>query len=100
MGDRHAERTAPAVADLCARYLADHASRKRARSAAEDESLIRQLIIPHLGKIRVAAVLRPEVERFHRRDHKATPTRANRALSLLTNHVEPRHRMGDARTGR
>ena len=84
MADRHAERIAPTIESLAERYLAEHATRKRARSAAEDVSLLRQLILPKLGKLRVAAVRRPEIEAFHREITKATPTRANRALSLLT----------------
>jgi integrase len=84
MADRHAERGAPTVAVLADRYLAEHATRKRERSAKEDASLLRQLIVPKLGKHRVAAVRRSEIETFHRDVTKATPTRANRALSLLT----------------
>ncbi len=84
MGDRHAEREAPTMASLADRYLAEHATRKRERSAKEDASLLRQLIVPKLGKLRVAAVRRTEIEAFHREVTKATAVRANRALSLLT----------------
>jgi len=84
MGDRHAEREAPTIATLAERYLAEHATRKRERSAKEDASLLRQLILPKLGKLRVAAVRRTDIEAFHREVSKATPVRANRALSLLT----------------
>ena len=84
MADRHAAREAPTVAVLADRYLAEHAPRKRERSAKEDASLLRQLIVPKLGKLRVAAVRRSEIEAFHREMSKATPVRANRALSLLT----------------
>jgi integrase len=84
MGQRHAEREAPTVATLADRYLAEHATRKRERSAKEDASLLRQLIVPKLGKLRVAAVRRTEIEAFHRDVTKVTSVRANRALSLLT----------------
>jgi integrase len=84
MADRHAAREAPTVAVLADRYLAEHAPRKRERSAKEDASLLRQLIVPKLGKLRVAAVRRSEIEAFHREMSMATPVRANRALSLLT----------------
>jgi integrase len=84
MGDRHADRTAPTIETLAKRYMAEHATRKRPRSAKEDKSLIDQLIVPKLGTRRVLAVDRDEIEKFHREVSKATPVRANRALSLLT----------------
>jgi integrase len=63
--------------------MAEHAPRKRPRSAAEDASLLRQHIVPKLGKLRVAAVRRADIEALHRETSKTTPIRANRALSLL-----------------
>ena len=83
MADRRAEREAPTIAALAGRYLAEHATRKSPRSANEDASLLRQLIIPRLGRLRVGSVRRPEIEAFHRDVSKTTPVRANRALSLL-----------------
>jgi integrase len=40
--------------------------------------------VPKLGRLRVAAVRRTEIEALHRDMTKTTPVRANRALSLLT----------------
>lgn len=84
MAQRHAERVAPTIATLAKRYLSEHASRKRPRGTQEDISLLRQLILPKLGVHRVAAIRRSEIESFHREISKATPIRANRALSLLS----------------
>jgi len=84
MAERNAAKTAPTVQGLADRYLAEHATRKRERSAAEDESLLRQHILPRLGRLRVEAVRRADIEALHREVSKATPIRANRALSLLT----------------
>jgi integrase len=83
MGERHAERAAPTVADMAERYLAEGVSRKRPRSVIEDKSLLNQLVLPALGKLRVAAVRRADIEAFHRDVSKTTPVRANRAHSLL-----------------
>ncbi len=83
MGDRHAARTAPTVADMAERYLAEQAPRKRLRSLAEDRSLLNQLILPQFGRLRVGAVQRSDVAVFHREVTAATPVRANRAHSLL-----------------
>jgi integrase len=94
MGERHEERAAPTINELIARYLVEHAPRKRERSRQEDESLIRQWIRPALGKKKVADVRHADVERLHRkitetaptRGRKADgcPTRANRTAALLS----------------
>ncbi len=84
MGDRHAARTAPTVQGLADRYLAEHAPRKRERSAAEDASLLRQHILPLLGRMRVASLRRADIEAMHREVSKDTPIRANRAVALMS----------------
>jgi integrase len=84
MGERHAERESPTVKALADRYLAEHAIRKRERTAKEDASLLLQHVVPKLGGMRVAAARRADIEAFHRQVSKVTPVRANRALSLLT----------------
>jgi integrase len=84
MAERQADRTAPTIEDLATRYMAEHATRKRERSAREDASLMRQHVVPKLGRLRVADVRRSEIEAFHREVSRTTPTRANRAVQLLT----------------
>jgi integrase len=84
MGERHEERSAPTVADLCDRYLAEHAPKKRSRSAGEDESLIRQWVRPEFGGRKVVDVGHRDVERLHAKISKGTPTRANRVAALLS----------------
>src|SRR5271167_405051 len=57
LAERVARREAPTVAELCDRYLEDHAAlQKRERSRREDESLVKQWIKPELGKKKVATV--------------------------------------------
>ncbi len=81
---REALRDAPRMADLLARYLADHAERhKKASSVANDRRLIETRLRPALGKRKVAEVTRAEVERLHNR-LAATPYEANRVLALLS----------------
>lgn len=79
-------REAPTVADLCDRYIEEHASpRKRERSRLEDEGLIRQWIRPELGAQKVAEIRAVDVERMHRKiTRHGTPIRANRVLTLLS----------------
>jgi len=79
-------REAPTVADLCDRYIEEHASaRKRERSRLEDAGLIRQWIRPELGAQRVAEIRAVDVEKLHRKITRyGTPIRANRVVALLS----------------
>jgi integrase len=84
MATRDQARGAPTVRDLAERYKAEHGPRKRPRSLAEDVTLLEQHIVPRLGRMRVDAVRRVDVETLHRAISKETPTRANRVLALLS----------------
>src|ERR1041384_5526170 len=64
LGERQAERAAPTVSELCDRYLADHASRKR--TGEQDRRYIEQVIRPKLGARKVASVSFGELDRLHR----------------------------------
>ena len=44
-----AERSAPTMADLCQRYLEEHASKKRPSSQADDAGMIRAFVLPAFG---------------------------------------------------
>jgi integrase len=84
MAEREQERTAPTVADLAKRYEAEHLPGKRPRSADEDRALIRDYILPAIGRLKVADVTRADVERLHRSITKSgKPIRANRVLACL-----------------
>jgi integrase len=85
MGERHEERAAPTVDELCDRYLDEHAARKRPGSRREDEGLIRQWIRPDLARRKVADVRLVDIEALHRKiTRSGTPYRANRVLALLS----------------
>ncbi len=83
MGVLHAERGAPTVTDLGARYLEEHAVKKRESSRREDTYMIDKVIVPRLGRLKVAEVQYADVESLHRK-LKATPYRANRIAGLLS----------------
>jgi len=86
LAERVARREAPTMAELCDRYLEDHAAlQKRERSRREDESLIKQWIKPELGKKKVATVECDDIDALHIKITKAgTPVRANRTATLLS----------------
>ena len=79
---RDAHRRAPTLKAFAATYLADHARPKK-KSAAEDERLLEQTILPVLGRKRVAELTRSDLTRLHL-SLKETPFLANRVLALLS----------------
>src|SRR5579875_1233963 len=79
-----AARAAPTVSELARRFLTEHAEAKRKpRTAKEYRRLIEHVILPALGKRRVADVTRQDVAKLHH-DKRATPIEANRALAVLS----------------
>jgi integrase len=92
-GDPHAERdarrTAPTVADLVEAWREDIGSKNppkiRPSSRAEYETIIRQWILPELGKQLVVDVERADIEALHRKiTERGTPVRANRVVALVS----------------
>ena len=83
-GAKAEARTAPTVAGLADRFLSEHAEAKRkASTAREYRRLLDHVVLPAIGKRKVADVTRRDIERLHqtRRD---TPTEANRALACVS----------------
>jgi len=84
VADHRAVRNAPAMRELAADYLEQHAvPKKRARSVENDRSMIDRIILPRLGSKKVAAVQSREIQSLHVA-FKKTPYQANRLLSLLS----------------
>jgi integrase len=78
--ERRRMREAPTIADLAARYMEEHGSRKK--SGREDEALWRLHLLPELGRLKVATISREQIRSFHRGHPR--PVRANRALEVLS----------------
>ena len=82
---RWALRAAPTVADLVARWRAEAAPKKRARSLVDDESMIAPHILPAIGRMKIADVRHADIDKLPR---KITATgakvRANRIIALLS----------------
>ena len=98
--------TPPSMADLCARYMVEHArEHNKASSAYTDESNIKNHVLPLLGRLRVIDVTRADIDRFkrdvkdgrtadktgetrgrpsRRRGGQGRPVSANRCLTLLS----------------
>jgi integrase len=72
------------LADLADDYIADYALiHKREKSVYEDRRMLEKIILPKLGRLRVSAVDRRDIESLHNAQRK-TPYQANRVLALLS----------------
>jgi integrase len=84
MEERHQGRKEPTLGDLATEYLERHAvPNKRPSSLRVDRQMIDNNIRPGIGKLRLKAVGRRDIEALHL-SLKATPYAANRLLSLLS----------------
>lgn len=81
---RYIERTAPTVADLAKRYLEEYATRKVPRAQSDDRSMIKKIILPAIGKMKVPNVRHEDIDRLHREVSRTRPIRANRIAQLLS----------------
>jgi integrase len=82
--DKMARREAPTIAELAERFLAEHAEAKRKGStAAEYRRLLDRIILPALGKRKVADVTRADMMKLHHAN-RAAPYQANRVLAVLS----------------
>jgi integrase len=84
MGDLHAQRTAPTIADLWAIFEAERLPARRPSTAAEYKRQAAQHILPALGRHAVATVSREQIGALHRTIAKQHPYMANRVLALLS----------------
>jgi integrase len=84
VAERRDARNEPMMADLCKRYLEEHAPTKRASSAAADEMAIRLYILPALKALRLVEVTFDDISKLHRKIGRDHPVRANRVVALLS----------------
>jgi integrase len=84
MEERRQSRLEPTLGDLATEYLERHATlNKRPSSLRMDRQMIESFIRPGIGKLRLSAVGRRDIEALHL-SLKSTPYAANRLLSLLS----------------
>jgi integrase len=85
VGEHQAERVAPTVADLTARFLEEHVSKLRPHTRRDYESMLRNDILPALAKMKVSAVEFEHIERLHAKITKrGAAVRANRTLQVAS----------------
>jgi integrase len=80
-----AEREAPTVADLIARFREEHFPRLRASSAADYERMIRNYVLKHFSEsTKVADVTFTDIDALHRKITRlGYEHRANRVIAML-----------------
>jgi integrase len=84
MEERQQGRVEPTVADLADDYLKRYAiPNKRPSSIRNDTQMIDRFVRPKLGRLRLKAIGKRDVEALHN-SLKVTPYMANRVLSLLS----------------
>jgi integrase len=84
IGKFKAERQAPTVAGLCVRFEGEHLPRLRPSTAQMYRALIKNEVVPALGRMKVAAVEFEDIDRLHRKLSLRAPYLANRLLALLS----------------
>jgi integrase len=81
--EREVARGERTVADLAADYIKDYAlPHKKERSVYYDNRMLDRIIVPKLGRLRVSAVCKRDIELVHTSLRK-TPYQANRVLALM-----------------
>jgi integrase len=84
LGEEQDERNAETVADLADRFLSEHGTRLRPKSAHEYRRIITAYVLPALGRHKVGGVTFADIDRLHRRLSADAPYQANRCLAVLS----------------
>jgi integrase len=80
--EQQEERTAETVADLAARFLAEHGARLRPKTVLDYRRIIIRHVLPALGRHKVKGVTFTDIDRLHRRISTAAPYQANRCVAV------------------
>jgi integrase len=82
--EKHQDHSEPTLGDLATEYMAsDGESKKRPSSVRNDRQMLNSVILPRLGKMRLRAIARRDIEKLHS-SMKETPYQSNRVLGLLS----------------
>jgi integrase len=85
LGQREEKRAAPTVADLVERFIEEALPSRAPRTQAEYRAMWRDWILPALGRLKVVAVDREDVEKLHRKiTAHGKARRANSVKSLCS----------------
>jgi integrase len=92
--EKIARQAAPTIAELAERFLVEHVQAKRkGGTAVEYKRLLDKLLLPALGKRKVADVTRADVTKLHNANRGA-PYQANRLLAVVSKMLNLAERWG------
>jgi integrase len=84
MQERHDEREAPTMADLCARFEREYLPKRRTSTQRDYLSILNTYVRPKLGRMKVADLAHSDIDTLHREISKRAPYRANRTVALVS----------------
>jgi integrase len=85
LGDLEDRRAAPTVVGLIERFTAEALPSRAVTTRSEYRAMFDQWIVPAIGRLKVAAVAREDIERLHRKvTAEGKSRRANAVLSLCS----------------
>ena len=91
---RQRARHAPTMADLCRRFLDEHATRRNKPGTAYNYyRMIERFVLPQLGTRKIADITRADIEHLHHR-LADTPYQANRVVGLVSKMMNLAERWG------
>jgi integrase len=84
MQERHDERDAPTVADLCDRFEQEYLSKRRPSTQRDYRGILKTYVRPNLGRTKVADLAHSDIDTLHREISKRAPYRANRTVAVIS----------------
>jgi integrase len=94
LAERKAKAQSSTVEELAQRYLVEHAEvKKKVKSAKMDRQILRDHVVPKLGRLKVVDVNRQHVGSLHH-SLRETPYMANRTLALVSKMMNLAERWG------
>jgi integrase len=99
LSEREAVKASPTMEQFCRRVIDEDAKQRlKPRSIEEAERLIKNVIIPRIGSLKVSEIERARIAKLHHELH-ATKPQANRVLSFLSKVFNLAERWGVRRDG-
>jgi integrase len=84
LADRQAYHAAPTVADAVTRFKAEMLAPLRPSTVADYVSILDQIVVPAIGKIKLASLKHDDIAKLHRTYGAKHPYRANRIVALMS----------------
>lgn len=99
LSEREAAKASPTIEEFCRRVIEEDAKpRLKPRSIEEAERLIKNVIVPRIGSLKVSEIDRARIAKLHN-ELRATQPQANRVLSFLSKVFNLAERWGVRRDG-